>query len=171
MRVKIKKIVEEIFKEKFKPTSLYLFSRIGDMATTYLNLKYNPSGVEANPLMREIFNKFGVELGSVLNIGMSSIVIPFFYLYQKFAEKVYEKTIKRKPLKLIKNLYDISLYSLTSSSIYTSVNNILVYLNLPVPENNYQISFLASLVPVAIYCYKYCKDLKKGHFLDSLNEK
>jgi len=46
-----------------------------------------------------------------------------------------------------------------------------MYLNLPVPENNYQISFLASLVPVAIYCYKYFKDLKKGHFSDSLNEK
>jgi hypothetical protein len=55
MGIKIKELVEEIFKEKFKPTSLYLFSRIGDMATTYLNLKYNLSGVEANPLMREIF--------------------------------------------------------------------------------------------------------------------
>jgi hypothetical protein len=171
MEIKIKELVEEIFKEKFKPTSLYLFSRIGDMITTYLNLKYNPSGVEANPLMREIFNKFGAELGSILNIGMSSIAIPFFYLYQKFAERVYEKIIKRKPPKLIKNLYDVSLYSLSSSSIYTSINNILVYLNLPVPENNYQISFLVSLVPVAIYCYKYCKDLKKGHFSDSLNEK
>ena len=171
MRVKIKELVEKTFKEKFKPTSLYLFSRIGDTTTTYLNLKYNPSGVEANPIMREIFNKFGAELGSVLNIGISSMAIPFFYLYQRFVERVYEKIIKRKSPKPIKDLYDIFLYSLTSSSVYASVNNILVYLKFPVPENNYQISFLVSLVPVAIYGYKYFKDLKKDHFSDSLNEK
>jgi hypothetical protein len=161
MRKKFEDLTKKVY-EEFKPEVVYLLSRIADMFTTYLNLKNNPFAYEANFIMREIFEMFGVDGGCILNIGFSSAFIPLIYSYQKIAEKTYKKMIKEELPKYIKNLHNIFLYSLSSSSIYASINNILAYLKVSIPENySFLASFLALSAPLVIYSYKSYRDLKK----------
>jgi hypothetical protein len=80
------------------------------------------------------------------------LYIPVFYTYSKILEKLTHK-LGRKNVKIWKELYNAHLYGLSAGSFYSSINNLLFYLNVPPTFTSHILIFGASIIPLPFWFY------------------
>jgi hypothetical protein len=128
VKARFKDMIKEMY--QLKPIMTYLLGRVADTISTYLDVKkYSPEG-ELNPIVRELFYELGVENSLVYWFALSTLYIPASYINSKILEKIIHK-LARKNVKIRRDLYNAHLYIASAASFYASVNNLILYLNLP----------------------------------------
>jgi hypothetical protein len=142
-----------------KPIVASLLARAADMISTYLNVKkYSPEG-ELNTELRKLFYEWGYENSTVGWFAFSLLPIPVFYAISKLLDKMVHN-LAGKNVETSKELYRALLYSYSAGSFYASINNLLIYFNLPyIPAEDLKI--LGATITALPFCFYAMRIYKK----------
>ena len=158
VKARFKEMIKEMY--QLKPITTYLLARAADMISTYMNVeKYSPEG-ELNTELRKLFYEWGRENSTVGWFAISLLPIPVFYAISKLLDKMVHN-LAGKNIETFKELYRALLYSYSTGSFYASLNNLLIYFNLPyIPAEDLKI-FGATItaLPFCFYAMRIYKKL------------
>lgn len=154
-------MVKEMYQPK--PITTYLLGRTADIISTYINVKKYSPEYEVNVIVRELFYRLGIETSLVGWFAFTALGYSFlFYAASKTLEKSAHKPGGTN-VKIWKDIYNGLLYGFSAGCFYASVNNLLVYLNLPHISAEYGQIFGAAIVVVLtsyLYIYKKLRSRK-----------
>jgi len=144
-----------------KPIVTSLLARAADMISTYLDVKKYSPECELNTELRKLFYEWGNENSTVGWFALSLLPIPVFYAISKILDKMAHN-LSGKNVETSKELYKAFLYSYSAGSFYASLNNLLIYFNLPyIPAEDLKIFGAAiTALPFCFYGIKIYKKLR-----------
>jgi hypothetical protein len=158
VKARIKEMTKEVYQPK--PIAAYLIGIAADMISTYVNVKKYSPQVELNEELRKLFYEFGIENSLVSWFALTGLLpIPAFYTFSKILEKISHK-LARKNIEIWKELYNAYLYGFSATSFYASINNLLLYFNLPHISAEYAQIFGAAITALP-FCFYVIKIYKK----------
>jgi hypothetical protein len=160
VKAKFKEIVKEMYRPK--PIVAYLLGRSADTISTYVGVKKYSPEAEINVNLRELFYKFRVENSIVYWFALSLLSIPAFYAFSKILEKITHKLLGGN-IEIWKELYNAYLYASSIGGFYNSINNLLIYLNLPHISAEYT-QILGATIAAFPFCFYGTKIYKKLRF-------
>jgi len=144
-----------------KPIVTSLLARAADMISTYLDVKKYSPECELNTELRKLFYEWGKENSTVGWFALSLLPIPVFYAISKLLDKMAHNLVG-KNVETSKELYKAFLYSYSAGSFYASLNNLLIYFNLPyIPAEDLKIfGAVITALPFCFYGIKIYKKLR-----------
>jgi hypothetical protein len=152
IRARFKEIVEEMYQPK--PIATYLLGRIADIISTYyLCVEKNSPAIKLNAVVRNLFYELGAENAVVAWFTLSLLPIPVFYTCSKIVGELIG-TLTTKGKKIWKKYYTGLLYGSSAISFLCSINNSLVYFDLPhIPGEH--LGVIGGILFALVYLYNF----------------